>query len=168
MAIFFEPTKLLKRMASKRSIKQLLTGDLTVNRAAVLSLERAGVLSRKKLEEVAIKVIRQYKEKRRLEIKAGATPAQATATAVNDKKLLVQRVQNAATQEITQEVKDQYYGEFYRWLPSTAVTPDPLHQLNYGKTFQVGVGDRNGEDPGDRDGCQCGMEILVKEDTLNL
>jgi hypothetical protein len=76
----------------------------------------------------------------------------------------VARVQNAVVYEIAQDIKDQYRGEFYEWLPSDAETPDPIHQLNYGKKFQMG----KGEMPGDRYGCRCGMNVLVSESTLSL
>lgn len=66
--------------------------------------------------------------------------------------------------QVAGEIKDRYEGEFYIWLPSDAEEPDPEHQLNYGKKFQVG----EGEMPGDRFGCRCGMEILVPETKLDL
>lgn len=164
MAIKYEPSKILSRIAPKSKAQALVNDNLTVNRAAVNALSRAGVLSKKKVETLAIKVINQYKAARASEIEDGASKAEATAAALNDKKLMVQRVQNAAVQEITKDIKSEYRGEFYVWLPSTALVPDPLHQLNYGKTFQLGVG----EMPGDRYGCQCGMNILVKGSKLEL
>lgn len=149
-------------MAPKKKVERLVTDDISLNRAAVSSLARTGVLKKKTLETIAIKVIRQYKRRRRLEIKAGESKSAATDIALNDKKLMVQRVQSAAVAELTSEVKSAYRGEFYEWLPSSAIEPDPLHQLNYGKRFQLG----RGEAPGDRYGCQCGMYILVDEDKL--
>lgn len=83
---------------------------------------------------------------------------------LGDKKLLVSRVQNAILNEVSKEIKQTYRGEFYEWLPSEAENPDPDHEKNYGKIFQVGVG----EMPGERFGCKCGMRILVKEDTLGI
>ncbi len=83
---------------------------------------------------------------------------------MNDKKLLVNRVQNSMVKQIAVSIKEEYLGEFYIWLPSDAMEPDPEHQLKYGKRFQIG----KGEMPGDRDGCKCGMDILVKEKELEL
>ncbi len=164
VAIKYEPSKILRRMVPKAKAGELVSDSLTLNRSAVRALARTGILSPKKLETIAVKVINQYKDARAAEIEDGASRAEATAAVLNDKKLMVQRVQSAAVHEITRDIKSEYRGEFYVWLPSTAVVPDPLHQLNYGKTFQLGVG----EMPGDRYGCQCGMNILVKSSKLEL
>lgn len=164
MAITFMPSKFAKKLVPKKTVEKLVSRNLTVNRAAVTMLTKSGVLSKKKVEEVAIRVIRQYKEKFSDEIDDGATRAEALNEAVNDKVLLVQRVQNVATHEVAKEVKKSYRGERYEWLPSLAENPDPLHQLNYGKRFWLG----RGEAPGDRYGCQCGMRILVDETQLFL
>lgn len=157
MPVTVLPRKIAKKLAPKKTIEKLVRNDLTINRAAATMLAKSGVLGKKKVEEVAIKVIRQYKEIHKAE---GGTKA----SAMNDKVLMVERVQNVATREITKEVKKVYRGERYEWLPSLAETPDPLHQLNYGKRFWLG----KGEAPGDRWGCQCGMRILVDEDELLL
>ena len=63
-----------------------------------------------------------------------------------------------------QEEKQAHKGEFYRWLPSNAQNPDPEHQLLYGKIFRVGEGDKEGNMPGERYGCRCGIEWLKDED----
>lgn len=97
-------------------------------------------------------MIKQYKENHSLD-----------SIDVSDKQA-IQRIQNNAVFEIAQSIKENYSGESYEWLPSDADEPDPEHQLNYGKIFQVGVG----EMPGDRYGCKCGMNILVKETKLTL
>ena len=73
-------------------------------------------------------------------------------------------MQNETVFQIGQEIKAEYEGEFYEWLPSDAEEPDPLHQLNYGQVFRIG----DGEQPGDRYGCRCGMNILVPEKKLEL
>lgn len=151
------PRKLAQKLAPKKTVEKLVRNNLTLNRAAATLLAKSGVLGKKKIEEVAIKVIRQYKETYKED---GVTKAEA----MNDKTLMVERVQNVATREITKEVKKVYKGERYIWLPSSSETPDPLHQLNYGKKFWLG----KGEAPGDRWGCQCGMRILVDEDELFL
>ncbi len=83
---------------------------------------------------------------------------------LSDPAQLVQRVQNEVVFQVADEIKSSYGGESYTWLPSDADEPDPEHQLNYGKIFQVG----DGEMPGDRYGCKCGMEIHVDESSLSL
>ncbi len=168
MSIRVLPSKLLKKMAPKKKVQKLVTKRLTLNRAVLSALAEVNILSKKALETIALKVIKGYKEKVSQEVDDGTSKAQATDDTINEGALMVQRVQNAAVHEIVKEVKTQYRGEFYKWLPSDAETPSPLHQLNYGKTFQLGVGDDNGEDPGDRYGCRCGMEILVDETRLKL
>jgi uncharacterized protein YunC (DUF1805 family) len=40
------------------------------------------------------------------------------------------------------------------------LVPDSQHQLLYGKKFKVGTGDKEGNMPGERWGCMCGMKIL--------
>lgn len=168
MSITFLPSAMLSKIAPEKLVAKLVTQNLTLNHAALVMLSRSGVLSKKTLETIALKVLKQYKEKYREERAAGASVSEATDEALNEKALLVQRVQNSIVQEIAKEIKSQYRGEYYEWLPSDAEEPDPIHQLNYGKKFQVGVGDPNGEDPGDRFGCKCGMELLVDETRLNL
>lgn len=162
--IKYEPKEFLKKIAPKAKIEKLVTGKLTVNRAVLSLVTEADFLSKQSVETTALKTIRQYKERYYKEREDGATPAQAREDALNDKKLLVNRVQNTIVNQVAGEIKDQYRGEFYRWLPSDASEPDPVHQLNYGKKFQIG----KGEMPGDRFGCRCGMEILVKETKLEL
>jgi hypothetical protein len=164
MAIRFHPSTFLAKAMPKKRVERLVTQKLTLNRAAVSTLMESGVLKKKTLEKIALKVIRGYRQKFGDERRQGASKMQALESALNDKKQMVQRVQNAAVYEISQEIQDQYAGEFYEWLPSDAVEPDPLHQLNYGQVFQLGVG----EAPGDRYGCQCGMNILVHETKLEL
>ncbi len=167
MAIIFQPTDLLKKIAPAVKASRLVTQELTVNRVALRSLARSGILSSKTLTEVALKVVKQYRSREKRELADGATKSEATELALSGKKLMVQRVQNAAVYEIQQEMQSQYRGELARWLPSSANIPDPLHQLNYGQVYVIGEG-IDGEEPGDRFGCQCGVEILVDEDTLDL
>lgn len=167
MSIKFLPSEIAKRMMPKKAIEKAVTQKLSVNRTAIAALARSGVLSKKTLTSIALKVVKSYKKTLNEELDAGASLSEAKDLALNDKKLIVQRVQNASIQEISKEIQEKYAGEFARWLPSDAVTPDPLHQLNYGKTYRIGVG-INGEEPGDRWGCRCGLQILVNEDKLEL
>lgn len=127
-------------------------------------LTKADFLEKNTMENVALKVLKTYKNRYREERDDGASKSEAFDDATNEKALMVNRVQNAVVFEVHNEIKDQYFGEFYEWLPSDAETPDPIHQLNYGETFQIG----KGEMPGDRYGCRCGLNILVKENVLKL
>ena len=164
MAIRFHPSEFLKRVAPQKAVKKLVTQKLTLNRAALATLSRSDVLTKKTMEKIALKVIKGYRARYGDERKDGLSKAAALKETLNGKKQMVQRVQNAAVFEITNEIKDEYHGEFYEWLPSDAEEPDPEHQLNYGEVFQLGVG----EAPGDRMGCRCGMNILVDETKLSL
>jgi len=168
MSVTFLPSNVAKKLAPKKLVERLVTNDLTLNRTVLSMLSKSGLLGKAELEEVALRVIKGYKKSLKEETKEGSSKAEALPTILNDKKLMVQRVQGLAVFEVGQQVKRAYEGERYEWLPSNANEPDPLHQLNYGKRFWVGIGDANGEDPGDRFGCQCGMRILVKEEELFL
>jgi hypothetical protein len=148
---------MLRKIAPKSKVKKLVTNRLTVNKAVLAMFDGIDFISAKRINTVALKALAVYKKRYE---ESDMTIAKAMA----GKNLLVQRVQNAIVQSLSQEIKENYQGEYYIWLPSDAETPDPLHQLNYGKKFQVGVG----EMPGDRFGCRCGMEILVKENKLDL
>ncbi len=164
MTIKYLPKKILKKMAPNAVVENLVTKNLTLNRTAVTLLERAGVLSAKELQMVALKVIKDYKRSVRDEMDDGSTKREAIDDVLDEKQLMVQRVKNASIAEITTRVKRRYRGEYYRWLPSTAANPDPKHMKKYGKKYQLG----RGEAPGDRYGCQCGMEIFVDESRLDL
>lgn len=168
MSIRYLPTKLLKKIAPKKAIEKLVTNKLTLNKAALNMVSKADVISKESVNDVALKVIKQYKKSFKDDVASGASKAEALEETLNDRKLLVQRVQNNIVFQIKEEIVAKYAGEFYVWLPSDAEVPSPLHQLNYGETFQLGVGDANGEDPGDRYGCRCGMQILVPETKLKL
>lgn len=157
MTIVHNPADLLNRIAPATKIKRLISRDLTFNKALLSMFDQIDFISNKRIQTVALKALKVYKARY-----AAEDISKTAATA--GKKLLVQRVQNAIVQSLSGEIKDRYSGEYYKWLPSDALTPDPLHQLKYGKTFQIGVG----EMPGDRYGCRCGMQILVDDTKLDL
>lgn len=140
--------------------------DLDVRQAALNAIDQAGLssLSKKELEKVALKVLKEYRERVERMRGEGYTKAEAIAELSKDPKLLIQRVQGATVEKITEQIQEKYYGEWYIWLESTAVNPDPEHKKKYGKRYRIG----KGEMPGQRFGCQCGMEILVKETRLKL
>ena len=77
-----------------------------------------------------------------------------------DEKLLKNRIANLVIYEEMQHQKQEHKGQRYRWLPSSAKEPEPEHQLLYGKIFNYGEGDADGNMPAERYGCQCGIEWL--------
>lgn len=155
--IKYEPSKLLKKIAPDSKIEAMLTSKLTLKRSALSFASQLDFLDEKSIARVALKTIKGYKTR----IKDD--PDQR-GEILDDPKQLIQRVQNEIITQVAGEIKDRYAGEFYTWLPSDAEEPDPEHQLNYGEKFQIG----DGEMPGDRYGCQCGMEIHVDDSSLDL
>lgn len=164
MSIRYFPDDLLKKLAPRKRVEKLLSDSLSVNRAALSMLSSAEFIDKKELSSVALKTAKQYKSKYKDLVEDGASRSDAKESALNEKKLLVQRIQNAIVWQVSQEIKSQYQGEKYRWLPSDADEPRADHQLNYGKVFTIGDGEMPGEEPG----CRCGMEILVREKNLEL
>jgi len=162
--IRYRPDDLLRKIAPPAKIKKLVSGKLTVNKAALAMFDDVPFLSKKSLEMTALKTVRQYKKRFGEEKKAGLSARDALEETLAGKELIVNRIQNSVINQISEEIKEAYYGEFYTWLPSYASEPDPEHQLNYGKTFRIG----QGEMPGERYGCKCGMNIQVKESQLDL
>jgi hypothetical protein len=63
-------------------------------------------------------------------------------------------------EEAKEEIKKTGEKKLYRWLPSSAMNPDPEHEKLYGKIFEIGTGDSQGNMPGERYGCQCDLEII--------
>jgi len=164
MTINYLPSVILKKLVKKKTVENLVTENLTLNKAAVKTLANMNLLTEKKITEIAIRVINGYKEKYSELRDSGDDKSTALADALNDKKNMIREVENACLYEISQDIKYSYRGEYYIWLPSDAETPDPVHQLKYGKKYQIG----KGEMPGDRYGCHCGMQILVDETRLDL
>lgn len=164
MAFSFFPDEFQESLFGDAELKRLVSGNLTVNRAVLAAVAKKGDLDKAEVQELVLKVLQTYREKFEAAREEGAGKAEAMAEATNGKALLVQRVKQAVRYQAGQRIKEQYRGERYVWLPSSAEVPDPLHQLNYGKTFTLGVGDANGDDPGDRWGCKCGMRVLTEDE----
>lgn len=168
MSIVYDPSKVLKKVAPDKKIKRLLSKGMSLKRSALSFVDSFDFIDKKAITRIAMKTVKGYQERAAkavvdsgMERSAGT---EARSKIVDDPKQLIQRVQNEALFQVKEEIKSKYDGEMYEWLPSDAETPDPEHQLNYGKIFQVGVG----EMPGDRYGCRCGMRILVDETELRL
>ena len=162
--IKYLPNELLRKVAPVKKVEKLVSSRLTLNKAVLSMFDSIDFLSKRTLESTALKVIKSYKERFNEEVEEGSSASEAKEEATQDNKLLINRVQNTVVNQVAEEIKDQYRGEYYKWLPSDAEVPDPLHQLKYGKKFQLG----KGEMPGERYGCRCGMLILVKESKLEL
>jgi len=155
--IKYLPDKLLAKIAPKSKIKKLLKGNLSLKKTALSFIDDIDFIDKKNVVDTALKVIKGYKKR----IK---DDPDAKDEIKKDPKQLIQRVQNEVVLQISQGIRENYQGEKYVWLASDAEEPRPEHQLNYGKTFDIG----DGEQPGDEYGCRCGMEILVAESSLNL
>jgi hypothetical protein len=140
-----------------RDFQRLMTRDMAVNRSVMRMISQASGVPQSVLNKAAARVIRDYKRNVKEEIQEGSSRGDAISDVVNDSRLLVQRVSNLIIQETSAQLKTDYRGERYRWLPSDAKEPRPEHQAKYGRVFVLG----RGEAPQDAYGCQCGMEILV-------
>ena len=158
--IRYSPNKILKKIAPGTKVEKALKNNLTVKRAALVNANQFDFLDMQSIGQVALNAIKQYKNR----IADAADPDKIEAEILADPALLIQRIQNEVVTQVSGEIRGQYQGEFYIWTPSDAEEPDPEHQLNYGKKFQIG----GGEQPGDRYGCRCGMDILVDDSSLNL
>lgn len=148
---------MLQKLAPKTKIKKLLSGRVSLKRTALAFLNDADFLDKDDVADVALRTIKEYKKR----VKGDEDLEKAIK---KDPKLLINRVQNEIVTQIKEDIKYKYRGEKYRWLPSDAEEPDPEHQLKYGNIYTIG----EGEMPGDRYGCKCGMEILTDDDELNL
>lgn len=166
--IHYDPNEMLKKIAPEKKIKKLVSGRLTLKKAALSFVDAVDFIDKKAVSRVALKTIRGYQERVAAAQVAGGFEKSAgdkvEGEILDDPKQLIQRVQNEVVFQISSEIRSSYEGEKYEWLPSDAEEPDPEHQLNYGKVFVIG----EGEMPGERIGCRCGMNILVKETQLKL
>jgi hypothetical protein len=158
MSIVVDYEKILQKAAPKAKLKRILNKDLSLKKAALMFVDGIDFLDRKAVTSTALKVIKNYRKRAK-----DLSRAEIRELATNPKQLIHQ-VQNEVVYEIAQEIKGNYPGEKYKWLASDAEEPDPEHQLLYGEIRTIG----DGEMPGERPGCRCGMEILVEEKTLEL
>lgn len=162
----FYPDRFLKQLMPKSFYTQgLVSKNFILQKGAISAINRARLATGRPIDKTVYDVLLQYKAKYKDLIAAedfGKT--QAFEAALNGENLLRQRVEQAVIFDKIQDLKAEHKGEFYRWLPSSAENPDPQHQLLYGKIFRVGEGDKDGNMPGERWGCQCGIEWLNGED----
>src|ERR1044072_7172335 len=130
MTIRYRPDDMLRKIAPKKKVDKLVSGKLTLNKAVLSQLSGADFLSKDALERTALRTIKEYKARYKEEKEDGLPAEKAFDEAVNDNKLLINRVQNTVVNEVAKEIKDQYRGEYYTWLPSDANEPDPIQQRN--------------------------------------
>ncbi len=163
----FYPDKYLAQVLPKGfSEKGLLFDNLNPRKMYLRALYRVAGKEGKALQSTVYETIRTYQKKEEALQAAGV--ADYAQVAVNNQALLKSRVENFLIWNKVQEEKSAHSGQFYRWLPSDAEHPDPEHQLLYGKIFQVGKGDKDGNMPGERYGCRCGIEWLTDEEAYSL
>ncbi len=120
----------------------------------------ANLASKREIDSTVSKVVDGYQRKIDDLRDEGMPKAKATIIAKSGEALLRQRIESLVVYNEIQNIKKENEGEKYRWLPSSSENPDPQHQLLYGKIFDVGEGDDEGNMPGERYGCNCGIEIL--------
>ena len=164
----FYPDRFLKQVMPKSFYTQgLVSKNFTLQKGAISAINRARLATGRPIDKTVYDVLLQYKAKYKDLIAAedfGKT--QAFEAALNGENLLRQRIEQAVIFDKIQDLKVQHKGEFYRWMPSSAENPDPQHGLLYGKIFRVGEGDKEGNMPGERYGCQCGIEWLGEEEAF--
>ena len=161
----FDPQTWLKRVFPKGIEKSgLLNDKLEIKKTYLKALVRATAVSQRKLTQEIYKTVDFYVEKEE-RLKSQGVKA-FKQEALNGQALLTERIKNFLVYSEVQAQKTAHKGRMYRWLPSSAKEPDPEHQLLYGKVFREGEGDKEGHMPGERWGCQCGIEWLDDEEAF--
>lgn len=162
MSILVDPTAILEKALPKKRLEKILNKRTLTLKESALKISAGLPIDKGAVVETALNVVASYRQRLK---ELDPTDARLEKQAITkDPKLLVNRVQNAVVFQISEKIKENYAGQRYRWLPSDANEQDPEHALNYGKIFVVG----EGEMPGERYGCRCGMEILTDENELDL
>ena len=165
--IIFDPSKFALLVLGKDFFKKkILTTDLELKKFIMSAILKATSISKREVDATVYKVVDNY-EKKMKNLKAEGVKA-FKSEALNDEVLLKDRIESLVVWNEVQHLKEEHEGEYYRWLPSSAETPDPEHQLLYGKIFKVGEGDKEGNMPAERYGCKCGMQILTAEEAKDL
>lgn len=156
MSLLYDPDKILSKIANDKRLSSLLTSNISINRKVLAFTKAFDFLDSKVIEEIALKTINEYKKM----IDAAKDSSKKKKEISSNPKLLKSRLKSVILFQTSKKIKEDFFGQFYEWLPSSANEPDPLHQLKYGRIYQVGVG----EMPNERYGCQCGMRILTNEE----
>lgn len=142
--------------------KTLLNRNFDLKREVKRAILKADIMSKRELDAMLEKVTDFYTDKaERLQAEGDRA---FKKDAVNNEKLLKERIEMAVTYYEVDKEAEEHNGCFYRWLPSEAKEPEPEHALLYGKIFKVGEGDKDGNMPMQRYGCKCGIEWLSEEE----
>lgn len=160
MAINIFPSERARKILPTKKIKKLLGASLKLDKGAINKLTgKIEEIDTKQLTDTALDVQKFYKKKAaRLRKEFDLNKTDSIDEALNNEKLLVNRLHNDLTEQIAKNALEEYRGEMFIWLPSEAEEARPEHQLRYGETFLVGSPES--EEIG-VNGCQCGMQILV-------
>ena len=165
--IIFNPSKFALLVLGKDFFKKkILTSEMELKKFIMSAILKASYLTKREVNATVYKVVDKYEKKMKY-LKAEGIKA-FKSEALNNEVLLKDRIENLVIWNEVQNLKEEHEGEYYRWLPSSAETPDPEHQLLYGKIFKVGEGDKEGNMPAERYGCKCGMQILTAEEAKDL
>jgi hypothetical protein len=178
MAIIFDPTEMLKKVAPVSKIKRMVSGRIGLKRTILSQIGTDALpIDESSVATVARKTLRGYKERVAKAVVDNdferAAGTEVKKEIIANPRQLIQRVQNEVIFQIHQGIREKYKGKKARWLPSSAEEPRPNHATAYGKVYTIGEGLPVGDDgetvePGDEWGCQCGVEILTDETQLDL
>ncbi len=161
MAKIYPNTILKKALPDGFFDEDLLTKkNLSLKQKAMQALILGTQASKRDINHLVLGVATIYQNKIDDLTDGGVPKAKASVMAKDGEKLLQQRITSLVLYSEVQSIKKDNEGEKYRWLPSSSENPDPEHQLLYGKVFDVGEGDSEGNMPMERWGCNCGMETL--------
>ena len=172
MSIVFDPNSMLKRIAPRSKLKRMVNSRMGLKRTILANIGTDEIpIDNGTLAKVARDTLLGYKERIAKAVvdndfeKSAGTAVKAAL--LDDPKQLINRIQNEVIFQVHEGIKKKYAGTKARWLPSSAEEPRPEHALHYGKVYTIGEG-IDGIEPGDEYGCQCGVEILTDETTLDL
>lgn len=161
----FIPGRWLEKIFPKGIEKSgLLSDNLEIKKRYLQALVRATSLSGREITAEVYKTVDFYEQKEAT-LKAAGVKA-FKQEALNGQELLKARLKNFLVYSEIQRQRKEHKGRMYRWLPSNANEPDPEHQLLYGHIFREGEGDKDGNMPGERWGCQCGIEWLDDDEAF--
>lgn len=161
----FRPDDFKKKVLPRGFLSEnLLKNGMTLKKKAMQALIFANV-GEDQLQKTVLKVANLYENKVDNLLANGIPKTKANILAKNGEKLLRQRIESLVIYSEVQKIKKDNKGKYYEWLPSGADEPSPQHQLLYGKTFLMGEGDNEGNIPGERYGCDCGMKILTNKES---
>lgn len=156
---YFLPDVFLKKALPKNFWERgLLTRDVNPKQTIIKAVVTSTAVTKRELDGTYRRAIEFYDNK--IEKLKDEGVRKYKSEALHGERLLRARIHQLILYNEVQELKKEHKGKRYRWLPSAAHHPEPEHQLLYGKIFEVGEGDKDGNMPCERWGCQCGIEWL--------